>query len=147
MYVAVQRVVSPTSRETGINAFLYLHPGRKWRSPPADITSDSPGRLVRENVTVKPPGNRIRSNLEVVAPDDIELPEVRRHLMAFFDRAQFGKLPWEGVDGPCLFRLHMVPALLKAGWAGEAMALAAAGARLVEDFRDPPRVRSIASRR
>ena len=147
MYVAVQRVVSPTSGETGINVFVYLHPGRTWRTPPADITPSNPGRLVRKSIAVKPSGNRIRSNLEVVAPDGIEIAEVRKHLSAFFDRAQFGPLPWEGVDGPCLFRLHMVPRLVRVGWGGEAMALAAAGAELVEDVRNPPRVRSITSRR
>ena len=135
MYVVVQRVVSPANKDTGINAFLYLHPGRRWQVAPKDILGSDPGQPARKSIAVEPNGNVVRSNLDVVAPDDIEFAEVRRHLMAFFDRAQFEPFPWEGVEGPCLFRLHMVPQLARAGWAREAKALAAAGTDLVETAR------------
>ena len=114
MYVVVQRVVSRASRATGINAFVYLHPGRKWTVPPKDIPGGDPGKLARKSLAVEPNGNVVRSYFEVVAPDDIDLQEVRKHFLAFADRAQFEPLPWEGVEGPCMFRLHMIPTLLRA---------------------------------
>jgi hypothetical protein len=143
MYVVVQRVVSPTTMRRGINAFLYLHPGRRWQVPPKDIPGSDPGRLERKNIQVEPNGNKVRSNLDIVAPDDIELPLIRAHLMVFVSRAQFDPLPWEGVEGPCIFRIHMVPKLIRAGWGGEVNALIAAGEALVESARQKsPRARS-----
>jgi hypothetical protein len=148
MYVVVQRVVSPATRETGVNVFVYLHAGRRWQVPPKDIPGSDPGQLARKSIAVEPNGNRVRSNLDVVAPDDIELPELRAHLMAFVDRCQFEPFPWEGAEGPCVFRLHMVPQLVNAGWGREAKALAAAGAALVERARQKPSLaRSTSSRR
>jgi hypothetical protein len=136
VYVVVQRVVSPTSLDTGVNTFVYLHPGLKWQVPPKDLPATDPGRLERKSVALEPNGNVVRSNLEVVAPDDIDVMAMRKHLMDFFDRAQFNPLPWEGVAGPCFFRLHMVPSLYKAGWAREAKALASAGGDLVMKARE-----------
>jgi hypothetical protein len=135
MYVVIQRVIAPTTRETGINAFLYVHPGRRWEAPPGDIPGSDPGQLVRQRITVTPNGNLVRSNMEVVAPDDIEVPLIRRHLMAFADRAQFNRFPWQGIEGPCAFRVDMVPQLVAAGWSREVRALATAGAQLVEGAR------------
>jgi hypothetical protein len=131
MYLVVQRVLSPTTRESGINAFLYTHAGRTWTVPPKDIPSADPGRLERRKLALKPNGNRVRSNLEVVAPDGIALMEMRRHLLAFVELAQFAPLPWDGVEGPCAFRIHMVSQLVTAGWAREVKALAAAGGELL----------------
>jgi hypothetical protein len=137
MYVVMQRVVSPTTRETGINAFLYMHPGRRWQVPPGDIPGQDPGRLERRRIAVVPKGNRVRSHLDVVAPDDIEISQMRRHLLAFAEHAQFKPFPWEGADGPCAFRIDMVPQLVTAGWARETRALAAVGLQLLENARRP----------
>jgi hypothetical protein len=125
------------SRATGINAFLYLHANHRAGAP-GEIPETDPGRLERKRVTVEPDGNRVRSNLDVVAPDDVGILELRRHLFAFVERAQFDALPWHGVEGPCRFRIHMVPQLVKAGWAREVKALASAGAELVESLRPSP---------
>jgi hypothetical protein len=143
MYVVVQRVTSPVTRETGINAFLYLHPGRKWTTPPDDIPGGDPGRLVRKSIAVVPNNNRVQSNIEIVAPDDIDLQEARTKLLDFADRAQFGPLPWAGIVGSCSFKLHMVPRLLRVGWAPELQALATAGAELVVAARQPRHLRAV----
>jgi hypothetical protein len=147
MYIVVQRVVSPATKDTGINAFLYMHPDRRWQVPPPDIPAGDPGKLAKKSIAVEPNENRVRSNLDVVAPDDIDLMELRRHMFAFVDRAQFDPLPWEGVEGPCIFRIHMVPQLFNVGWARELKALAAAGGELVESFRQPPLGRPTSGRR
>jgi hypothetical protein len=135
--------MSPVTRETGVNAFVYLHPGRTWTAPPTDIPAGDPGRLARKTIVVAPNDNRVRSNFEMVAPDDIDLEEARTKLLKFTDRAQFGPLPWEGVEGSCLFKLHMIPRLLRLGWASELHSLATAGAELVEAVRQPRRLRAV----
>jgi hypothetical protein len=138
MYVVVQRVLSPTTGKSGINAFLYLHPNRRWRVPPTDIPSVDPGRLERQSLAVEPNGNRVRSNLDVVAPDDIELSKLREHLMAFAQRVQAEPFPWEGTEGPCIFRIHMIHRISNAGWGPEVNALALAGAALIDGARRKP---------
>jgi hypothetical protein len=131
MYLTAQRVVAPRSKETGINAFLYAHAGRHWHVPPSDIPDRDPGRLERKNIVVKPPGNRVRSYLDIVAPDDLNAEELQRRLMTFLRRMQGSPLPWEAVEGPCLFRIGMDAELAKAGWSREVAALAIAGAGLL----------------
>src|ERR1700761_3157189 len=108
MYVVAQRVISPVTRETGVNAFLYLHPDRRWETPPKDIPGVDPGQLAQKKLAVTPNENVVRSNLDVVAADDIAIPKIRAHLFAFVERTQFEPFPWEGADGPCWFRVHMV---------------------------------------
>jgi hypothetical protein len=147
MYVVAQRVISPVSRETGINTFLYVHPGRHWTVPPTDINAADPGRLARKNIAVAPNGNRIRSNFEFVAPDDVDLVQARKGFFTFLERAQFEALPWEGVQGPCLYRVHMVPQIYKVNWSGEVQALASAGVELVEAARQPRHLRAVPSPR
>ncbi len=86
MYLTAQRVFAPQSKQTGINAFLYTHAGRRWHVPPGDIPDRDPGRLAQKRIAVKPPGNRVRSYLDIVAPDDLDLEELQRRLMTFFRR-------------------------------------------------------------
>jgi hypothetical protein len=138
MFVVVQRVLSPTTRRSGINAFLYLHPNRRWVVPPTDIPTEDPGKLERKSIALEPNGNLVRSNLDVVAPDDIELSQIEKHLTDFVRRSQLGQLPWEGVQGPCIFRIHMVPQIASSGWGPEVNALAKAGAALVQSARKKP---------
>ena len=147
MYIVAQRLVSRTTRQDGINVFLYLHPNRRWTTPPADIPSDDPGKLRHKKIGLEPNGHVVRSHLEVIAPDDLEIAVIRRHLLAVFERAQFGPMPWTGVDGPCGVALNMVPALIRAGWGSELGALAGAGQQLIENARDAEMARSNRSRR
>jgi hypothetical protein len=135
MYVVVQRVLSAATKETGINAFFYLHLDRPGEVAPGKIPEGDPGQLVQKSIAVAPNDNRVHSNLDVVAPDAIDLRELRRHLLDFAERHQFDPFPWEGVQGPCRFRVHMVPRLALAGWAREVKALASAGGDLVERAR------------
>jgi hypothetical protein len=147
MYIVAQRVISPKTRQTGINVFLYLHPGRRWLIPPEDIPSGDPGRLRQKKIGLEPNGNVVRSHLEVVAPDEIEVAQLRKHLSAFLDRAQFKPLPWKGADGPCSFGIHMVSKLVQAGWGGEVTSLATAGASLIDDVRYAEAARANLARR
>ena len=101
MYIVAQRLMSKTTRQVGINVFLYLHPNRRWTTPPADIPSGDPGQLRQKKIGLEPNGHVVRSHLDVIAPDDLEIAVIRRHLLAVFDRVQFGPMPWKGVDGPC----------------------------------------------
>lgn len=131
MYLTAQRVFAPKSKETGVNAFLYSHAGRRWHVPPSDIPDRAPGRLERKSIVVKPPGNRVRSYLDIVAPDDLDSDELRQRLVTFLKRMQGSPFPWEAVEGPCLFRVGMDAELAKAGWSREVAALAVAGAELL----------------
>jgi hypothetical protein len=147
MYIVAQRLMSKTTRQVGINVFLYLHPNRRWTTPPADIPSGDAGQLRQKRIGLEPRGHLVRSHLEVIAPDDLEIAVIRRHLLAVFDRVQSGPMPWKGVDGPCGVALQMVPELIRAGWGGELGALAGAGQQLLEDARDAEMARSNQSRR
>lgn len=142
MYIVAQRVVSPTGL-TGVNAFLYLHGDRRWTEPPAEIPGTDPGRLAQKKIEVEPNANVVRSNFDVVAPDDIDVRELRRLFLRFAEGEQFHPFPWKGVEGPCRFHLDMVPALIRAGWAREARTLAGVGHTLVATARGygplPPR--------
>ncbi len=124
-----------STRQAGINVFLYLHPNRRWTTPPADIPSADPGQLRQKTIGLEPNGNVVCSYLELIAPDNLEIAVIRRHLLAFLDRAQFGPMPWKGVDGPCGVALQMVPELVRVGWAREFGALAGAGQQLLDDAR------------
>jgi hypothetical protein len=135
MYIMVQRLMSKSTRQAGINVFLYLHPTRTWTTPPDDIPSADPGQLRQKKIGLEPNDNVVRSQLEVIAPDKLEIAVIRGHLFAFFERAQFGPMPWKGVDGPCGISLHMVPELVRAGWASEFRALAGAGQQLLADMK------------
>ncbi len=132
MYLTAQRVVAPTTKASGINAFLYRHGGRRWHVPPRDIPDREPGRLAKKKIAVEPPGNRVRSYLDIVAPDDVARDELRDRLMTFVRRMQGRPFPWEAVEGPCLFRLGMDEELAMAGWSTELAALALAGTQLLD---------------
>ncbi len=147
MYIVAQRLMSKATRQVGINVFLYLHPNRRWTTPPADIPNTDPGQLRHKKIGLEPGGHLVRSHLEVIAPDDLEIAVIRHHLLAVFDRVQFGPMPWKGVDGPCAVALRMVPELVRAGWGGELGALAGAAQQLLEDARDAEMARSNQARR
>jgi hypothetical protein len=147
MYIVAQRLISKTTRQVGINVFLYLHPNRRWTTPPADIPSVDGGQLRQKTIGLEPNGNVVRSHLDVIAPDDLEIAVLRRHILAFVNRAQSGPMPWKGVDGPCGVALDMVPELVRVGWASEFGALAGAGQQLLENVRYAEMDRSNRSRR
>ena len=131
MYLTAQRVVAPKSRETGINAFLYSHKGRRWHVPPIEIPDGDPGRLEQKRIVVPPPGNRVRSYVDIVGPDDLNSEELQRRFMTFLKRVQGQPLPWEAVEGPYRFRISMDADLAKSGWSREVAALMLAGAELL----------------
>jgi hypothetical protein len=121
VFLTAQRVVSPLTAKSGINAFYYEH-GSAWRVPPAGVPDLDPGKLVRESVEVLPPGNRIRSYLDFVGPDGITPAEIQQRFAMFLTRARESALPWAGIDGPCIFRVGIEEALAY-GWRGEIAAL------------------------
>lgn len=119
MFLTSQRVVSPSSGQEGINAFLYLHGAGLSAVPPQ---STDLGRLVAQSVSVPPPGNRIRSYFDIWAPDDIAWPDVRIAMMNFVGSSQPRPLPWEGIADQCFLRLGMELSLAQR-WQGELAAL------------------------
>jgi hypothetical protein len=131
MYLTAQRVVAPKTGEIGINAFLYLHPGRTWTVPPNEIPDKVPGRLKKTNIAIPPPGNRIRSYLDIVAPDEISGEELKRRLLTFLKRVERQPFPWDAVEGACRFRIEMDAQLASAGWSKEVAALAGAAVELM----------------
>jgi hypothetical protein len=121
VFLTAQRVISPRTATSGINAFYYRH-GNAWRVPPSDVPDLNPGQLIRQDIKVQPPGNRIRSYLDFVGPDDISLSELQQRFAMFLTRARTTSLPWEGTDGPCNFRVGIEQALANQ-WRVEVAAL------------------------
>jgi hypothetical protein len=130
MYLTAQYVVAP-SGASGVNSFLYSHPGRQWDAPPSDIPGQNLGLLAHTNVTVPPPGNRVRSNLEIVAPDDIDRLVLKGRLLTFLKKAHGKPSPCEATDGPCRFRMVMDAEVAEASWKQEITALAQAATELL----------------
>lgn len=54
MYLTAQRVVSPSSGATGVNAYCYIH-GFDWTSPPDSILDALPNEPSSEHIEVPPP--------------------------------------------------------------------------------------------
>jgi len=131
MYLRAQRVSVPDSHETGINAFLYSHPGRHWDTPPEEIPDQSLGLLAHKRVDVEEAGNRVRSYLDIVAPDDLDRVELKTRLLAFLKSARDQPLPYQSVADPCRFRLGMDVEIAEAGWRHEIAALATAASELL----------------
>lgn len=112
MFLAAQRVVSPTTKRGGINAFLYSHRGLTWTSaPPSGLDDQFSGVLIDQSISVPPPGNRVRSFLDITAPDDLPWPEVRSAFMRFLAEKQQEDLPWVGDVDVCRFKVNMELAL------------------------------------
>ena len=131
MYLRAQRVIVPDSHETGINAFLYSHPGRHWDTPPDEIPDQSLGLLAHKRVDVEHAGNRVCSYLDIVAPDHLDRVELKTLLLAFLKSAQGQPLPYQSVSDPCRFRLGMDAEIAEAGWKHEIAALATAASELL----------------
>lgn len=110
MYLTAQRVVSPASGKTGINAYAYSH-GLDWQVPPESVLDTPPTELTAEHVEVPPPGNRVRSYLDIAVPVTASPDEVSEAMTAFLSARQGQAFPWEGVEGRCAFRLGMEQAL------------------------------------
>lgn len=107
MYLTSHHVVSPSSGQEGINAFLYLHGEHSWSVRPPEIPDQNPGVLRAQSISVRPPGNEVRSYLDIVAPDETRWEEVRVGLMDFVGTCQRSQLPWASQSGKCFFRLGM----------------------------------------
>lgn len=84
MYLTAHRVVSPSTKEEGINAFYYTHGNYVWEGrPPLHLLPDNdPGVLVKQSVAVSPPGNRVRSFLDLVAPETCTAQTLARRVEA-----------------------------------------------------------------
>jgi len=71
------------SRNTGINAFRYLHGAYAWEgTPPAGLGY---GMLVESHVPIPAGGNSVLSFLEVTAPDDTSKAQVIRAFSVMYD--------------------------------------------------------------
>lgn len=107
MILVAQRVVRPSDRATGFNAYCYLHPNRQWLDePPPDLGR---GTLVGRLTEVPPPGNRIRSFLDITTPDttsDDEIVQVVSSGAALmFDTGR--ELPWNLRNSETRFRFDL----------------------------------------
>lgn len=112
MYVTAQRVRTQRRIE-GINAYLYVHGGYLWHTPPEPEME--PGELSTSRLTVETTGgNLVRSYLDIVAPDAMWWSDLRSRLMHFLGSMQHTRFPWCGVVDRCLFRLGMDPQLSQA---------------------------------
>ncbi|MEW6365722.1 MAG: hypothetical protein AB1714_13920 [Acidobacteriota bacterium] len=79
--------------------------------------------MERSELIVRPPrGNRVRSYIDTVAPDGIRDGEVLRRLKTFLDHSQRREMPWDGIEGPCRFRIWIDPEFARE-WLREAAIL------------------------
>lgn len=115
MKLVAQRVVQPgtaPNRQSGINAYCYLHGDRLWLdTPPADLER---GQLVNRIVEVDPPaGNRVRSYLEITTPDSTPSRQIAGAIQAGADfLADAGQeLPWHFAHGEVSFVFELEAAL------------------------------------
>jgi hypothetical protein len=119
MYVVAQHVVSPSTREEGVNAFYYQHGARTWSgAPPRSIPDEEPGTLVRQSIVIPPPGNSVRSYLDIIAPDDVTWQEIYQAFFTFVSSVQRHPFPWADSVGRCYFRVGMEVGLVN-GWQRE----------------------------
>jgi hypothetical protein len=108
MYIAAQRVISPSTGAEGVNAFYYRHGPDAWSEfPPAGIPDQNPGTLIRQSIAVPPPGNAVRSYLDIVAPDDTTWFEIYQAFVTFISHIQRQPFPWIDSVGRCYFRIGM----------------------------------------
>lgn len=121
MYLTAQRVVSPSSGATGVNAYCYIH-GFDWTSPPDSILDALPNEPSSEHIEVPPPGNRVRSYLDIAVPDSASAEELSEAFHAFVAAHREQELPWCGVYKRCAFRLGMEQSLASS-WRAEVAAL------------------------
>ncbi len=80
MYITAQRVISEEGQQ-GINSFFHLHRPNKQPKPatPSDVVSvaeSNTGKLIKDQVEIKPGGNRVRSYLDIVAPDTMDAKSI-----------------------------------------------------------------------
>jgi hypothetical protein len=120
MYITAMHVISPTTQNEGLNAYLYVHGKSSWEGPPTP--EDDPGSLQRKFVSVEPPGNRVRSYLDIVSPDGTSTAALRGALMQFVASGQHDQLPWHRIVGQMLFRFD-VEFGLASQWRSEIVAL------------------------
>ena len=107
MYLTSHHVRAPSTKQEGVNSFLYVHGAQTWQEPPPGVPDENPGTLLAQSISIRPPGNRVRSYLDVVAPDEVKWDEVRIGFMDFVGRSQRNPLPWNGLSGRCYFRIGM----------------------------------------
>ena len=87
MYITAQRVISEEGQQ-GINTFYYLHRPNKQPKPAtfSDVLSvdeGNTGKLIKDQVEVKPGGNRVKSYLDIVAPDTMDAKSIIAALEKF----------------------------------------------------------------
>ena len=133
MFLTAQRVESPSTGATGINAYAYAH-NSDWTAPSASILQILPGELLRETVAVKGPGNRVRSYIDIAVPSSATTDELSEALTAFLTTHGDESFPWEGVENRCAFRLGMDQSLASAWRAEVAELLGAIAGTLKADM-------------
>lgn len=118
MLLVAQRVISPTHKVQGVNAYRYRHRLAQWPSDPL-VLFDDPGKVLeRKTVHLRPGGNRITSYLDVAAPDDIPLGELLDRLNEFKIKDPPPEFPVEYVLGRCAVRFGLEERMLPF-WRGE----------------------------
>jgi len=108
MKLVAQRVVSPATHATGVNAYYYRHPGRDWLDAPPDDLGR--GVFASKILEVEPPvGNRVRSFLEITAPDRTSNLEIQHVILDGASLLSSGRqqLPWALVHGETLFNFNI----------------------------------------
>ena len=91
MYLTAQRVLSRSTGQHGINAYLYLHDDGEseyrridWRNPDVNEIADAiPGRHVTSLREVLVPGSDVQSYLDIVASDGTSRHRVDSALAQF----------------------------------------------------------------
>ena len=123
MLLTAQRVISPRSRERGVNVYQYLHGPYAWERVPNEFLPEStPGELVAQWIQLPPGGNRVVSFLDVVAPDEIGTVQLQQRLASLKHRLQFSGNPTTAYWDPLWVRFGC--AALPVPWAKELGALA-----------------------
>jgi hypothetical protein len=112
MFLTAQRVLSPATRQRGVNVYQYLHGSHPWTRVPDRFLPDvNPGELVAQWIELPPGGNRIVSFLDVVAPDHIGAVELQQRLTSLKHRVRLPDNPTRAYLDPLWVRLGWAPAV------------------------------------
>lgn len=117
MLLTSQRVRSQTGA-VAIHAFFYVHGDYLWVGPPPPLLAQ--GVLQASHVELGTPNNAVLSYLDIMAPDAVELPELKSGFATAFlmDRSP----PWRHTVGRCTFEENMISPL-RTIWRQESLRL------------------------
>lgn len=93
MQLTAQRVISPVSKQHGINVYFYIHGDYTWHGPADHLPK---AMFCDSIITVHPPGNRVRSYIDIISPDTSSRQEVARAFEIFV-----GAVPRLGLPARC----------------------------------------------